>query len=126
MASKIAKKIAEILTVNTSKPIQIQLKDELAKDSLKVITMQEPNKGVSSANHESLNVDCMKKAEVKLKQTDHEAVSSTEINQQLEVNTMASSSTVNQPLPQILVESVMGKHIRKKPVTKTNDFLWES
>lgn len=37
MASKIARKIAEIFTVN--KPIQIHWKDELAKDPLKVITM---------------------------------------------------------------------------------------
>jgi hypothetical protein len=38
------------------------------------------------------------------------------------------SSSVNQPFPLTSVESVENtsvKHIRKKPVTKTNDFLWE-
>jgi hypothetical protein len=28
-------------------------------------------------------------------------------------------------LPQNIVENSKNKHIRKKPATKTNDFLWE-
>jgi hypothetical protein len=36
------------------------------------------------------------------------------------------SSTANHTLPQNTVEGSKSKHIRKKPVTKTNDFLWDS
>jgi hypothetical protein len=39
---------------------------------------------------------------------------------------ITSCSTVNHTLPQSTVESMKIKHVRKKPVTKTNNFLWES
>jgi hypothetical protein len=95
MASKIARKIAEILTVNKPKPIQIQWKDELAKDPLKVITMKEPNKGISITNQESLNDVCMKKAEVKCKQIHQDVFLSTESKQQIEVNTIINGQQNN-------------------------------
>jgi hypothetical protein len=48
-------------------------------------------------------------------------------DQNHETQTQISSSE-NQPFPPILVANTgktLAKRIRKKPVTKNNDFLWE-
>jgi hypothetical protein len=43
-----------------------------------------------------------------------------------QVQITSHTSNVNHNLSQRPVESIKTKHIRKKPVTKTNEFLWES